>query len=149
MKYTWMAAALAVLTLIASSGNLEAQKWSDSPGTEPKLYENCALRLVGDELVRGDYRETIATADRFTLLPLKRFVTGDSALRYAALYERDGRRAASLRFVASLFLLAGSFTNLAQHDRSAGQAHRLGRGMGLALVSAPIYLVSLPFRARA
>src|ERR1043165_8505523 len=101
MKYEWVAKALAILTITGPAA-LEAQRWCDSPTSEPKPYESCALRLVGDELVRGDHRETIATADRFTLLPLKRLVTGDSALRYAALYERDGRRAASLRLVASV-----------------------------------------------
>src|SRR5207302_1879657 len=87
-----------ILTFTASARSLPAQRWCNSPGGEPAPYSACALRLDGDYLVRGAYHETVAMADPFAV-PLRHFVSGDSAMKYAARYERDAWRGGTLRLI--------------------------------------------------
>src|ERR1041385_5741921 len=100
------------LAFAASAECLGAQRWCSSSGAEPPLYDACALSLDGDALVRGANRERIAISESFRPLPLKHFVSGDSAVKYALLYERDGSRSGNLRFVAGAALMVGSIMNL-------------------------------------
>jgi hypothetical protein len=140
---------LALLALTLSATGARAQQWCDSRSVQPPPYDECVLRLDGHVLARGYAHETIALSDGFSPLPLKRFVTGDSALKYATLYERDGWRAGALHLIGGALLLAGSFTTLGQRgpmDRS----HPFGRtGAKLMLGGGAFYLIRLPFAFRA
>jgi hypothetical protein len=100
--------------------------------------------------VRGDRREALATSDRATPLPLRRFVTGDSAVKYALLYERDAFRATNVRFAAGALLLAGSIVTL-RHRQSSPlrSANQWTIGTTLMLGSGPLWLLSVPLQRRA
>ena len=86
--YRAVAAAIAAATVLGVR-SAAAQSWCDhAPGS----YVQCTLWVDGDYLRQGSHGETLAMSDLFTALPLRRFVAGDSAMKYAARYERATRR---------------------------------------------------------
>jgi hypothetical protein len=113
----------------------------------PRSVAQCALVIDGDYLLQGSHRETVAMADRFTALPLGRFVAGDSANKYAARYERRARWGGGVRFAGGALLFAGSVTLLSRSRRDASQSVRLSdAGPALMLSGVTAQLVSYPLR---
>ena len=135
-----LAAAAAV---VIGARSAAAQSWCDhAPGS----YVQCALWIDGDYLRQGDHGERLAMADRFTPLPLRRFVAGDSAIEYARRYERDASRDGRLQFVGAAMMLAASVTGLAQRHQT-GPVARASRVV--LLTGMTIHLAGIPFRRRA
>jgi hypothetical protein len=58
----------------------------------------CALILRGDELLRGAPATTVSMGQPLWPIPLSHFVRGDSALKYAFIYERQSRMERMLKF---------------------------------------------------
>ena len=135
--------------LIIAARPAFAQRWCDSTPKDSVSYSQCALRLEGDYLVRG-YRETVAIADAYQPVPLLRFVSGDSAIKYAMRYERDASRSGMIRFVGDLLFLVGNFTALGQRRYSPMHGVTTGRtGPIMMITGASMHLASYPLQWRA
>ncbi len=93
-------------------------------------YDRCALWLDAPGLLRGAEGHLLARRRWFRTLPLRRFVTGDSAVHYATRYERESRRGNTLSLLGGLAQIAGMGIAFAhecligdrQCDMSAGAA---------------------------
>jgi hypothetical protein len=89
-------------------------------------------------------------AEPFSVLPLRHFVSGDSAMKYATRYEHYARRGGTVQFIGDLVLLVGSFKTLGQSRQSPLRGMTVGRtGPVMMLSGASIHLLSIPLRLRA
>jgi hypothetical protein len=70
-------------------------------------YDRCALWLDAPGLLRGAEGHLVARRRWFRPLPLRRLVTGDSALHYATRYEREWRHGNTLSLLGTLAITAG------------------------------------------
>jgi hypothetical protein len=80
-----------------------------APPTTDSLctYDRCALWLDAPGLLQGAEGQLLARRRWFRPFPLRRFVTGDSAVHYATRYEREARRGHRLGLLGGLALTAG------------------------------------------
>jgi hypothetical protein len=75
-------------------------------------YERCSLWFDRGALVQGGHAGVVARRGFFRPLQVLPFVTGDSARHYAALYERNARRASRLSLAATTLVIAGAVVGL-------------------------------------
>ena len=70
-------------------------------------YQRCSLWLDGGRLVQGAHAGLVARSGFFRPLRALPFVAGDSATHYAALYERNARRASRFGIAGFTLIVAG------------------------------------------
>src|SRR5688572_18790386 len=100
-------AVVVALTLSAAPRNL-AQTPSSAPSPDSLCtYDRCALWLDGPGLVQGVDARLLAPYRWLRPMPLRRFVSGDSAIHYATRYESDRRRGFRLSVLGGLAMGAG------------------------------------------
>ena len=73
------------------------------------MYQRCALWMEGNKVHRGE-EGTIVARQRIILPPrLSRFVVGDSAIRYANLFERRSKQSTALYVLSGVFVALSAF----------------------------------------
>jgi hypothetical protein len=101
-QYGFPAAALLVAALIAPAGTLYAQVSSPSPSC---AYDQCALRLEGNRILRGASGERVGKLGVFSATSLSDLVSGvpsDSALVHARIFDANYGRGSTLAFAGTL-----------------------------------------------
>jgi hypothetical protein len=74
-------------------------------------YQNCKLTLQRNLLMMGTSKVVIVRALALHPIRLTQFVAGDSALKYARLYEKNTMRSMHVEVVGSSLFMAGFVTN--------------------------------------
>jgi hypothetical protein len=123
-QITWWAVVIAVIVTArtsilaqteASVQTVLSRSLSDTLCT----YDRCALWLDVHGLVQGAEGRLLARHRWLRSLPLRRFVTGDSAVHYATRYEHERRRGATLSVLGGIVSGAGMVIAFA-HDCGIG-----------------------------
>jgi hypothetical protein len=112
--------------MLSAASTVLAQTQSAAPPVLPVpasdslcTYDRCALWLDVHGLVQGADARLLARHRWLRSLPLRRFVSGDSAIHYAMRYEHERRRGTTLSALGGLALSAGMVIALA-HDCGFG-----------------------------
>ena len=98
-------------------------------------YDRCALWLDEPGLRQGADGHLLARHRWFRQLPLRRFVTGDSAIHHATLYEREDRRGNTLGLVGALAMTAGMVIGFAHDCGLGGNGCRMSNEAAIATVT--------------
>jgi hypothetical protein len=108
------AAALLAAAMIASSGRLLAQSSPPAPGC---AYDQCALRVEGNRILRGASGESVGSLGVFSATNLTGLVSGvlsDSATAHARIFDATYGRGSTLALVGAL--VAGAALGV-EHSR--------------------------------
>jgi hypothetical protein len=101
-RYGFTAAALLVAVTLAPSDKLSAQA---SPLASGCAYDQCALRLEGNRILRGAAGERVGKLGVFSATSLSGLVAGvpsDSALAYARIFDANYGRGSTFAFIGAL-----------------------------------------------
>ena len=98
-------------------------------------YDRCALWLDEPGLLQGAEGRVLARRRWFRQLPLRRFVSGDSAIHHATLYEREERRGSTLSLVGALAMTAGMVIAFAHDCGMGGNACRMSNETAIGTVT--------------
>ena len=114
-QYGFSGAALLAAATIAPSGKMLAQASVASPSC---AYDQCALRVERNRILRGASGERVARLGVFSATSLSDLVSGipsDSALAHARIFDANSGRGSTLAFVGAL--TAGAALGVAHSRR--------------------------------
>lgn len=109
--------AVVLAVMLSAPTGLLAQTQSSvlplPPSDSLCTYDRCALWLDVHGLVQGAEARLLARHRWLRPMPLRRFVSGDSAVHYATRYEHERRHGAKLHVLGGLAIGAGMVIALA------------------------------------
>jgi hypothetical protein len=101
-----VAASVAISTAaLAQDTRSDSEACRDTASVQG-LYRRCALWIDGNKVRRGEEGIVVGRPGIFSPLRMSRLVAGDSAMRYAQLFEHRSKQSGGFLFVGSALLVA-------------------------------------------